>query len=261
MVTPSMLTTPAETLARVVSDALPSSIIPTPSAVVVSEVSLVNAMLPASIVFVTVPVSPVVMIVPLTFGTVRVRVVAVVMPESWNCIFFVASTSSIKDVEASVKLLFVRVCVPLKVATVESIAIVTAPEPLNEVPERPVPIVSALVVLAVIVAEAPSAMLEPLTVTEELTNFALVILPASMVFVTVPVSPVVMIVPLTFGIVRVLVVAVVIPESSNCNFLVASVLSVKKVVESESDLFVNVCEPVSVATVESMAIVTAALPL
>ena len=49
---------------------------------------------------------------------------------------------------------------PVKVATVESIAIVTAPDPLNEVPLKPVPIVNALVVLAVMVILA-----EPLNET------------------------------------------------------------------------------------------------
>jgi hypothetical protein len=46
------------------------------------------------------------------------------------------------------------------VATVESIAIVTAPEPSNDVPERPVPIVRAFVVDAftVIAAEPSNAI-------------------------------------------------------------------------------------------------------
>ena len=58
--------------------------------------------------------------------------------------------------------LLVKVCAPVNVATVESIAIVTGEEPLNEVPDKPVPMVSVLVVLAVIVPEAPSATVTPL---------------------------------------------------------------------------------------------------
>lgn len=70
--TPSIVTTPAAERAIVVSVAWPSSIVPTPSAVVVSDVNFVSAMLPASIVLVTVPVSPVVIAVPSTFGRVKV---------------------------------------------------------------------------------------------------------------------------------------------------------------------------------------------
>ena len=58
--------------------------------------------------------------------------------------------------------LFVNVCTPVNVATVESIAIVTGEEPLNEAPDKPVPMVSVLVVLAVIVPDAPSATVTPL---------------------------------------------------------------------------------------------------
>ena len=57
-------------------------------------------------------------------------------------------------------------------ATVESIAIVTGVEPLKDVPESPVPIVKAAVVLAVIVPEAPRATLTPLYVTELLSSDA-----------------------------------------------------------------------------------------
>jgi len=42
------------------------------------------------------------------------------------------------------------------------IAIVTGVEPLNDVPERPVPIVRADVVLAVMVPDAPKATATPL---------------------------------------------------------------------------------------------------
>jgi hypothetical protein len=51
--------------------------------------------------------------------------------------------------------LFVKTCEPVSVATVESMAIVTGEEPLNEVPDSPVPIVKVLVVLAVTVVEPP----------------------------------------------------------------------------------------------------------
>jgi len=61
--------------------------------------------------------------------------------------------------------LLVRVWTPVRVATVESIAIVTAADPLKLVPDKPVPIVRAFVVLAVTVAEPPREMLDPLTVT------------------------------------------------------------------------------------------------
>jgi hypothetical protein len=60
--------------------------------------------------------------------------------------------------------------VPVRVATVESIAIVTAVEPLKLVPCKPVPIVKAAVVLAVIVPEAPRATETPLNVVDELTS-------------------------------------------------------------------------------------------
>ena len=73
--------------------------------------------------------------------------------------------------------LLVRVCDPVSVATVESIAIVTDPEPLYEVPERPVPIVSAL-------------KLDPNETPEivELESLEFAIDPASIAFVTVPES-------------------------------------------------------------------------
>ena len=65
----------------------------------------------------------------------------------------------------AVRVLLERVCVPVSVTTVESMLIVRATEPLKVVPEsscRPVPTVSALVVLAVIVPDAPSATVTPL---------------------------------------------------------------------------------------------------
>ena len=46
----------------------------------------------------------------------------------------------------------------------ESIAIVTPDDPLKLVPDKPVPIVRAFVVLAVTVAEPPREILDPLTV-------------------------------------------------------------------------------------------------
>ena len=55
---------------------------------------------------------------------------------------------------------------PFRVATVESISIVTAEEPLYEPPNNPVPIVSALVAVAVTVTEPPKLTLLPLIVIE-----------------------------------------------------------------------------------------------
>ena len=58
--------------------------------------------------------------------------------------------------------LLVSVCEPVKVATVLSIAIVTAADPLYEVPDKPVPIVNAYGLAAVIVPDAPKATFTPL---------------------------------------------------------------------------------------------------
>ena len=61
--------------------------------------------------------------------------------------------------------LLVRVCVPVNVATVESMLMVFATEPSNVVPLsscKPVPTVKAAVVAAVIVPDAPSATVTPL---------------------------------------------------------------------------------------------------
>ena len=66
------------------------------------------------------------------------------------------------EMTGAVSVLLVSVCVPVKVTTVESMAIVTGAEPLNEPPLRPVPIVRVLVVLAVIVPDAPKATVTPL---------------------------------------------------------------------------------------------------
>ncbi len=68
--------------------------------------------------------------------------------------------------------LFVSVWAPVKVATVESIAIVTGDPPLKLVPDKPVPMVKAAVAVAVMVPEAPSATLTPLKVTELLVKAA-----------------------------------------------------------------------------------------
>lgn len=76
----------------------------------------------------------------------------------------------------AVKVLLDRVCEPVRVTTVESILIVRAADPLKVVPEsncRPVPTVRALVVLAVIVPDEPSATATPLYVTEEFVRLAL----------------------------------------------------------------------------------------
>ena len=53
---------------------------------------------------------------------------------------------------------------PVNVTTLESIAIVTAPEPLNDVPLNPVPIVKELVVFAVTVISADPLNDTPLIV-------------------------------------------------------------------------------------------------
>jgi hypothetical protein len=95
------------------------------------------------------------------------------------------------DITGLVNVLFVSVCVPVRVATtLVSIAIVTALAPVYEPPVNPVEIVSALGFAAVTVPLAPKAIVVPLMVVELLTN---------MVLVTVPVSPVVTNVPLTVG--------------------------------------------------------------
>ena len=65
-----------------------------------------------------------------------------------------------------VSVLLVKVCVPVNVITVESIAMVTGAEPLKLVPDKPVPIVKALGVLAVIVALPPNAIFVPFIVIE-----------------------------------------------------------------------------------------------
>lgn len=57
--------------------------------------------------------------VPEAFGMVKVRVVPVVIPESWKVSFLVVSPSSAKSTEASVKVLLVKVSVvarPTKVS-------------------------------------------------------------------------------------------------------------------------------------------------
>jgi len=85
------------------------------------------------------------------------------------------------------------------VTTLESIAIVTAAEPLKEVPVKPVPIVNGLVVDAVTTVFPPRETVCPFTVTELLVNFELAIEPASIALVTVAESPVVTTVPEVAG--------------------------------------------------------------
>jgi hypothetical protein len=112
-----------------------------------------------------------------------------------------------------VRVLLVRVWIPVSVATVESIAIVTPADPLKLVPDRPEPIVKAFVVFEVIVADPPKLMDEPFTVIELFANLVLAIEPANMVFVTEPVSPVVTAVPVTAGNVSVFVPAVAVAKT------------------------------------------------
>ena len=57
-------------------------------------------------------------------------------------------------------------------ATVESIAIVTAEEPLYDVPDKPVPIVKAFDAVAVTVTEPPKLTEEPLIVMALLSSEA-----------------------------------------------------------------------------------------
>ena len=73
--------------------------------------------------------------------------------------------------------LFVKTCEPVSVATVESMAIVTGEEPLNEVPDSPVPMVKVLVVLAVTVVEPPKDTELPFIVIALLANCALLTVP------------------------------------------------------------------------------------
>lgn len=81
--------------------------------------------------------------------------------------------SSISLIKGDVIVLFVSVCVPVSVATVESIAIVTALEPLYDVPDKPVPMVKALDAVAVTVTEPPKLTDEPLIVMALLVRLAL----------------------------------------------------------------------------------------
>ena len=69
--------------------------------------------------------------------------------------------------------LLVSVCDPVSVATVLSMAMVTAVDPLKDVPERPVPMVRALVVLAVTVVDPPKLTEFPFMVIELLVRLAL----------------------------------------------------------------------------------------
>ena len=73
--------------------------------------------------------------------------------------------------------LFVSACVPDKVATVESIAIVTGDDPLKLPPVNPVPIVNALDNEAVTEIEPPKLTDVPLIVMALFANCALEIVP------------------------------------------------------------------------------------
>ena len=77
--------------------------------------------------------------------------------------------------------LLVNVCIPVNVATVESIAIVTGVDPLKLVPLNPVPMVNVLVVDAVTVVLPPKLTLLPLIVIALLANCAFVIVPLNAV--------------------------------------------------------------------------------
>jgi hypothetical protein len=71
-----------------------------------------------------------------------------------------------------VRVLLVNVWIPVNVATVLSMAIVTGAVPLKEVPLRPVPIVSVLIEKG-IVSEPPRETELPLIVMDELVSEAL----------------------------------------------------------------------------------------
>ena len=105
---------------------------------------------------------------------------------------------------------------PVNVATVLSILIVLAAPPSNVVPVfscKPVLTVNAFEMLAVIVAVPPKLIILPLIVILLLANFPLAIEPANIVFVTVLVSPVVIMVPSLFGTVNVRVTPVPMPDN------------------------------------------------
>ena len=72
--------------------------------------------------------------------------------------------------DAPLIVLLVSVCVPVKVATVESMAMVTGVEPFKLVPDNPVPMVNALVVTAVTVVDPPRLTVFPLIVIELLAS-------------------------------------------------------------------------------------------
>jgi len=156
------------------------------------------------------------------------------------------------EITGVVSVLFVSVCVPDKVTTVESIAIVTAEDPLKLVPVRPVPIVNALVVLAVTVVELPRLTKLPLIVIELFVSDALAI------FDKVLLDPLID-TPLS---------VVNVPPSDNesvpivTELFVSDAFPILVIVFDEPliDLFVSVCVPVNVTTVLSIAIVTAAEP-
>jgi len=98
--------------------------------------------------------------------------------------FAVKEPVSVADaIEGDVRVLFVRFCVPVSVATVESIAIVTAPEPSNDDPESPVPIVRGFVVDAFMLIAAEPSKVTPFMLLATASFVAVSALP-----VTLPVS-------------------------------------------------------------------------
>jgi hypothetical protein len=97
-----------------------------------------------------------------------------------------------------VKVLFVKVWVPVRVATVESIAIVTAEDPLKDVPDNPVPIVSGFVVVPPVATCQEGAVDDPFDVNTypEVTdgNLSRVVVPdaykiSPVVYDVIPVPP------------------------------------------------------------------------
>ena len=81
-------------------------------------------------------------------GIVNVLVVPVVIPDNWNCIIFVASTSSIIEVLASTNDLLVNVSIPALVAKVPVVGRVTVVTPVDVKVVEKAPLVTKLLLSA-----------------------------------------------------------------------------------------------------------------
>jgi hypothetical protein len=91
----------------------------------------------------------------------------------------------LKVLDAPLMVLFVSVCAPVNVATVESMAMVIGAEPSNMPPDNPVPMVNGFMVIAVTVVVPPKLTEFPLIVMALLANWALLIVPLKSVVGTV----------------------------------------------------------------------------